>query len=80
MFWQNPKLPMRDDLTDIQVNSFRTTEKQLLRYVRDLGQVDISKLPTEDELRSIYVLDPLIPCVDSIVLGYKKKIDMLANI
>ena len=80
MFWQNPNLPMRDDLNDIQVNSFRTTEKQLLRYVRDCKQVDISKLPTEDELRSIYALDPLIPCVDSILIGYKKKIDMLTNI
>lgn len=79
MFWQSPKLPEYDDLTKVKVNSFQTTEKQLLGYVRDRQQVDISKLPTEEELRSIYALDPLIPCVDSIVLGYKKKIDLLNN-
>lgn len=79
MFWQSPKLPEYDDLTKVKVNSFRTTEKQLLGYVQDRQQVDVSKLPTEEELRSIYALDPLIPCVDSIVLGYKKKIDLLNN-
>lgn len=80
MFWQSPKLPEHDDLTKVKVNSFRTTEKQLLGYVQDRQQVDISKLPTEEELHSIYALDPLIPCVDSIILGYKKKIDLLNNI
>lgn len=80
MFWQSPKLPDYDDLTNVKVNSFRTTEKQLLGYVQDRQQVDVSKLPTEEELRSIYALDPLIPCVDSIILGYKKKIDLLNNI
>lgn len=79
MFWQSPKLPEYDDLTNVKVNSFRTTEKQLLGYVQDRQQVDISKLPTEEELRSIYALDPLIPCVDSIILGYEKKIDLLNN-
>lgn len=79
MFWQSPKLPEYDDLTKVKVNSFRTTEKQLLGYVQDRQQVDISKLPTEEELRSIYALDPLIPCVDSIILGYEKKIDLLNN-
>ena len=77
MFWQSPKLPEYDDLTKVKVNSFRTTEKQLLGYVQDRQQVDISKLPTDEELRSIYALYPLIPCVDSIILGYEKKIDLL---
>ena len=79
MFWQSPKLPEYDDLTKVKVNSFRTTEKQLLGYVQDRQQVDVSKLPTEEELRSIYALDPLIPCVDTIILGYEKKIDLLNN-
>lgn len=80
MFWQNPKLPEHDDLTKVSVNSFRTMEKQLLGYVRDRGQLDISKLPTEDELRNIYAMDSLIPCVDSVLLGYRKKIDLLEKI
>lgn len=79
MFWQNPKLPVHDALTEVKVNSFRTTEKQLWNYVQGREQVDISRLPTEDELRSIYAMDPLIPCLDSIVLGYRKKIDLLKD-
>lgn len=30
MFWKNPRLPEYDDLANIEVNSFRNTEKQLL--------------------------------------------------
>lgn len=77
MFWQNPKLSEYDDLTTVNVNSFRNTERQLLGYVRSRDLVDLSKLPTEEELCSIYTMDPLIPCVDSILLGYQKKIRLL---
>lgn len=80
MFWQNPKLPEYDNLTAVEVNSFRKTEKQLFGYVRDRGQLDLTKLPTGDELRNIYAMDSLIPCVDSVLLGYRKKIDLLEKI
>ena len=77
MFWQNPRLPGHSDLTDITVNSFRNTEKRMLQLVRNKGVLDLSKLPTEEELRIIYEMDPLIPYVDSILLGYRKKIEQL---
>lgn len=80
MFWQNPKLPEYDDLANIAVNSFRNTERQLLGYVRNRDLVDLSKLPTEEEVRSIYAMDSLIPFVDSILLGYQKKIRLLENL
>lgn len=80
MFWQNPKRPEYDDLTKVEVNSFRKTETQLLEYIRDFGQLDIDKLPTEEELLSIYTMDSLIPCVDSILLGYRKKIELLQRL
>ena len=79
MFWQNPRLPERDDLTRIEVNSFRGKEMQLLEYVTDKSTVDPQLLPSCDELRDIYEMDPLIPCLDSILLGYQKKIDLLAS-
>ena len=79
MFWQNPRLPERDDLTRIEVNSFRRKEKQLLDYVTDKSAVDLHQLPSCDELREIYEMDPLIPCVDSILLGYQKKIDLIES-
>lgn len=77
MFWQNPRLPGHSDLMDITVNSFRNTEKRMLQLVRNKDVLDLSKLPTEEELRIIYEMDPLIPCVDSILLGYRKKIEQL---
>lgn len=80
MFWQNPRLPEHSDLTDIPVNSFRNTEKRMLQLVRDQDVLDLSKLPTEEELRTIYESDPLIPYVDSILLGYQKKIELLKTL
>ena len=77
MFWQNPRLPVHSDLTDITVNSFRNTEKRMLQLVRNKDVLDLSKLPTEEDLRTIYSMDALIPYVDSILLGYRKKIEML---
>lgn len=80
MFWQNPRLPAHSDLTDITVNSFQNTEKRMLQLVRNKDVLDISKLPTEEELRSIYGLDALIPYLDSILLGYRKKIELMKNL
>lgn len=77
MFWKNPRLPEYDDLANIEVNSFRQTERQLLGLVKSRNQVDLSNLPTVDELYDIYAKDPLIPCVDFIALGYQKKIQSL---
>lgn len=79
MFWQNPRIAEYSDLTDITVNSFRNTELKLLQLVRNKGLLDISKLPTEEELRKIYGMDTLIPYVDSILLGYRKKAMYLEN-
>ena len=79
MFWQSPKLPEYDDLQSIQINSFRQTEKELLGYVTNKHLVDLDKLPTADELQQIYSADPLIPCVDSIIMGYNRKIDLLGE-
>ena len=64
-------------LTRIEVNSFRGKEIQLLEYVTDKSAVDLHQLPSCDELLAIYERDPLIPCVESILLGYHKKIDLL---
>lgn len=80
MFWQNPMLPTHSDLMNITVNSFRNTEKRMLQLIRNKDVLDLSKLPTEEELRSIYKMDALIPYVDSILLGYRKKIDILDKV
>lgn len=64
----------------IEVSSFRKTEMQLLKYIRNKNRFDISKLPAEDELRDIYAADPLISYVESILLGYRKKIGLLEKL
>lgn len=78
MFWKNPRLPLRDDLTDIEVNSFKAKEMQLLQYVQSKGLVDGTRLPAEEELRAIYEKDPLFDHFNSIFIGYQKKIELLA--
>lgn len=77
MFWQNTRLPETDDLVEISVNSFLKDEFRLLGYVKNSLQVDIEKLPHSDELYEVYEQDPLIPFLDSIIMGYRRKIDLL---
>lgn len=77
MFWQNSRMPEHDDLVEIAVNSFAKDEFRLLGYVKDAMQMDITKLPHPDELYDIYEQDPLIPFLDSIIMGYRRKIDLL---
>lgn len=76
MFWQNPRIPEYDDLVEVSVNSFTKDEFRLLGYVKDATQMDIMKLPHPDELYDIYEQDPLIPFLDSIITGYRRKIDL----
>ena len=77
MFWDNPKLPDTDDLSSIKINSFRATEKDMLKYLTNKQWIDINKLPTISEISEIYSIDDLIPCVSSIQKGYLRKIDLL---
>lgn len=79
MFCDNPLLPQSGDLTKISVNSFRSQEGQLLRYVTQPKLLDCEKLPTVEELREIYTLDPLIVGLEVILAGYQKKIEMLSE-
>lgn len=77
MFWDNPRLPDTDDLSSIKINSFRTTEKDMLKYLTNKQRIDFNKLPTISEISAIYAMDDLIPCVSSIHKGYLRKIDLL---
>lgn len=77
MFRTAPRLPEYDDLSQIEVNSFRGTESKLLQLVKNKSLVDLSLLPAENELRAIYNMDPLISYTDQLILGYTKKIHIL---
>lgn len=80
MFWRNPRLPEQDDLSDIPVNSFRKNELQMLKLVQDPSCINPSRLPTEEELYTIYRQDSLIFHTSSILKGYRRKIELLYKI
>ena len=80
MFWQNPKAAEHVDFFEITVNSFTKREIDLWKYVKSphLNILDWNLLPSEQELYDIYAMDPMITCVDSIVEGYKRKVNFLS--
>ena len=79
MFWDNPRLPDTDGLSAIKINSFRSTEADMLKYITRKDLIDFDALPTADEIAELYALDDLIPCVSTIQEGYCKKIDFLTQ-
>ena len=80
MFYQNPRLPLIDELINIDVTSFKSKEIDLLKYVQGTNLVDASALPSIEELQRIYAKDSLITYTDAILLGYQKKIDILNSL
>ena len=80
MFWQNPKAAENADFFEITVNSFARKEIDLWKFVKSphLSILDWNLLPTEQELYDIYAIDPMIPCVDSILEGYKRKVNFIS--
>lgn len=77
MFWSHPTFPAHNDLTSISVNSILKKESAMLSYVKNTGQLDLTKVPGRQELFEVYSQDPLIPCLDTIADGYQKKITLL---
>ena len=67
-----------DTVFDIPVTSYYKTELNMLKQVKNKRALDISKLPTLNELEEIYKADPYsIVYMDNIKQGYQKKIEML---
>lgn len=63
---------------DIHITSYYKTELKMLEQVKNKRALDISKLPTLNELKEIYKTDPYsIVYMDNIIQGYQKKIEML---
>lgn len=67
-----------DTVFDIPITSYYKTELKMLEQVKNKRALDISKLPTLNELEEIYKADPYsIVYMDNIKQGYQKKIEML---
>lgn len=78
MFWDNPRLPLYDSLEHISVNSFRQEEMDLLKLIQHTDCVNLSQLPTDDELAKLYDLDSQIN-TESILKGYHRKIELFGQ-
>ena len=52
---------------------------KLLDYVTMPELLNLGNLPTVEELRDIYTMDELIVPLDSILLGYEKKLQLLQS-
>ena len=54
MFWDNARYINKDNLLNIQTNSFKTTEIDLLKYITNKNLIDLSNLPTKNDVYEFY--------------------------
>lgn len=81
MFWNNPKMALYDDLTNIKVSGFRNKELDLLKYVGNYDNVDLELLPDNIEIGEILNYAGMVnEEIKAVVTGYNKKIKMLREI
>lgn len=67
-----------DTVFDIPITSYYKTELKMLEQVKNKKALNITKLPTLNELEEIYKADPYsVVYMDNIKQGYLKKIEML---
>ncbi len=68
-----------EEIEGIESNSFRRTEKELLKLVSDFGRVDLSKALSPKTIREQYQKDTKISAgrIDQIVRLYEKKMEAL---
>ena len=79
MFYNTGRIKTGYELLNIKVNSFRSFEVELLRYVSNPGAIDLSRLPSADEVYRLFQRD-LTSTEDTIgklVNAYQKKIEFL---
>lgn len=78
MFWNRAALSESDDLLDIAISSFRKKEVELLRYVKNAELLDITKLPTREEVAELLKNDLYYEQRGEMVLsGYERKVKLL---
>lgn len=67
-----------ETVLDIAVTSYYKTEVKMLEQVKNRDALDISKLPTVEEMDKIYSPDPYsVVYLENIRQGYLKKIELL---
>lgn len=78
MFWNRRKVPTGDQLLKIAVNSFKSKETELLKYVKNVSLIDLGKLPQESEIEELLALDEMPQeRIYEILRGYRGKVTLL---
>jgi hypothetical protein len=81
LFWDMPVIPSREQLKDIMTNSFRSKERELLKYVTNKNLIDLSKLPDQGQLKE-FLCKSNLPWerIEDIIAAYLHKAVMLSHI
>lgn len=80
MFYNTSNIKVDYGLLNIGVTSFKKFEVELLAYVTNPMLVDISKLPTTDEVYNLFSKDPAAndtETLNKLVRAYQRKIEFL---
>ena len=65
------------DILNVQIRSLYSSEQKTMERITDLNLVDITKLPSTDEVRKLYSEDPVLESlIESLVNGYSFKVSM----
>lgn len=84
MFYQNPLMAKSAiELLKLQTHGFFTTERRHVEYVRNLGCVDVSLLPTEEDAKFLYAQDKVLHATGydaMIAYGYRRKMEFLQEL
>lgn len=84
MFYQNPLMAKSAiELLKLQTRGFFTTERRHVEHVRNLGCVDVSLLPIEEDAKLLYAQDKVLHATgyDAIIAqGYRWKVAFLEEL
>lgn len=81
MFWNNTELPLHDSLLQIPVSSFRKKETDLLRYVRNPLLLDMTLLPSQDEIYGLLEKARLTEMqMEGVMTGYRRKLELVEKL
>ncbi len=79
MFYKSQYIKTGNSLLDIDIKSFKTKEIKLLEYITNPNLVDLSLLPTSNELKKLFSIDTTSKDeeIERLVKAYEKKIQLL---
>ena len=79
MFYKSQYIKTGNSLLDIDITSFKTNEIKLLEYITNPNLVDLSLLPTSNELKKLFSIDITSKDeeIERLVKAYEKKIQLL---